>query len=439
MADIVTSRVFTDGERGITAQKLNDIIGSSVIQPAFYTSKPTAGSADPADIALILKAGAYAQVPISTLAGSATQAQIWSTRLRSINILGNPNFEVDQRTVGSGSGFALANVFALDRWFKGPSTLATNYGVAAAVMSSGYVNIPGTSFAISRSFMRFTVGTQKATLAAGDVAEVHQYVEGPQLRELINDVHSISLLVRSNVAPLSFAVNLRDSASGYSLVNLLTVPTANTWTVLTLPNLPVWTSSGNFPVSAGSVGYFIGICLASGTTFIAPSTGVWGSGNFYGAPGMSNWVNSPVNSTFDIAFVQHEPGAVCSTLMDKPFSQNLGECLRYFQKSYPHVVAPGTATSTQGEVVVISPGVSTPNLFHPVRYGVPMAISNPTVTIYAPGTGAINNVLDASGAINRVVSSVKNPGSTGFGGVVLATNPAANSVIEYNYTADTGW
>ena len=92
MSDITTTRIFTDGERGITAQKLNDIVGSSVIQPAFYTSKPTAGSADPADIALILKAGAYAQVPISTLAGSTTQAQIWSTRLRSFNAIGNPKF-----------------------------------------------------------------------------------------------------------------------------------------------------------------------------------------------------------------------------------------------------------------------------------------------------------------------------------------------------------
>ena len=78
MSDLTTTRIFTDGERGITAAKLNDIVGSSTIQPAFYSSKPTAPTADPADIALILKAGAYAQVPISSLAGSATQAQIWS-------------------------------------------------------------------------------------------------------------------------------------------------------------------------------------------------------------------------------------------------------------------------------------------------------------------------------------------------------------------------
>ena len=129
MADITTTRQFVDGERGITAQKLNDIVGSSTIQPAFYTSKPTAPSADPADIALILKAGAYAQVPISALAGSATQAQIWDTRLRSYNAIGNPNFEVDQRNAGNaitvGSG-----TFGLDGWqiMKTSGTMAATSG-----------------------------------------------------------------------------------------------------------------------------------------------------------------------------------------------------------------------------------------------------------------------------------------------------------------------
>ena len=52
MSDIVTTRIFTDGEKGITATKMNDIIGSSVIQPAFYSAKSTASMADAADTLL---------------------------------------------------------------------------------------------------------------------------------------------------------------------------------------------------------------------------------------------------------------------------------------------------------------------------------------------------------------------------------------------------
>jgi hypothetical protein len=67
MADIVTSRIFADGEKNITATKLNDIVGSSVIQPAFVSSKPVASSVAPADNLLILNAGgSYVQAPAST-------------------------------------------------------------------------------------------------------------------------------------------------------------------------------------------------------------------------------------------------------------------------------------------------------------------------------------------------------------------------------------
>ena len=52
----------------------------------------------------------------------------------------------------------------------------------------------------------------------------------------------------------------------------------------------------------------------------------------------------PVNSAFDIAFVQHEPGSVCSTFMDKPFTQNQDECLRYYHKTYDYRAAMGLAT-----------------------------------------------------------------------------------------------
>ena len=152
MADIVTGQIFVDAEKGITAAKMNNITGSAVIQPAFYTSKPIAGTADPTDIALILKSGAYAQVPISTLGGSATQSQIWSTRLRSFNAIGNPTFEVDQRLAGASSGFAVGAP-VIDRW----GSFKTGTMVGAIQQNSGIVLLPGTSFAITAKFWRVTL------------------------------------------------------------------------------------------------------------------------------------------------------------------------------------------------------------------------------------------------------------------------------------------
>lgn len=434
MSDIVTSRIFVDGEKGITAPKLNDITASSVIQPSFYTSKPTASTADPSDIALILKSGAYTQVPISTLTGSLSNAAIWSVRLRSFNAIGNPNFEVDQRTAGNGTG-TIGNIFATDRWLKG-GQLAANYTatqIPYAPAAPG-INVPGTSFAITRSFLRVTLVVQKASLTASDFIMVATSIEGPALRELINDVHSVSILCRSTVAPLTFSVTLRDSTTGYSLVKLLTLPTAGIWTLLTLPNLPIWSSSGTFPVTPGSLGYSLGICLAASSSNQGV-TDVWTPGNVLGGAGMSNFAASPVNSTFDIAFVQHEPGAVCSTLMDKPFEDNLRACKRYYAKSYGYGVL--ATTHTQSNQCMGSPSATTaPWIFTNTRFPVSLAKA-PTFTIYSPANGATNSfsqpgVGDAGGSAAVVDTE-------GLSQINAFANMGSLLPVTFHYTADTGW
>jgi hypothetical protein len=448
MSDLTTTRIFTDGERGITAQKLNDIVGSSTIQPAFYTSKPTAPTADPADIALILKAGAYAQVPISSLAGSATQAQIWSTRLRSFNSLGNPNFEVDQRNAGNGLVNPAGGAFIQDRWVYSKSataTLAANSNLATTASSTS-IFVPGTTFAISRAYQRITLTTAQASLGASDYLRIFQTVEGPQLRELLWDVHSISLMVRSSVAGLKFAVMIRDSPISQSLGMLCTIPTANTFTLITLPNLPVF-PAGNFSVLPGAPGNTIEIVLACGTTLTVPAAGTWQAGNFLGVPGMSNFAASPVNSTFDIAFVQHEPGSICTTPMDKPFSQNLDECLRYFCKSYDYGVVPGAVdgngsiTGWNGQAALAGADFQCP-----IRFPKTMARSAGTSPVISGQglytwtiAGIPNAVRDSASAADRGISVFLGPGTGGFRGMTLSAGLIANSYGVFQYKMDTGW
>ena len=434
MADIVTSRVFVDGEKGITAAKLNDITASSVIQPAFYTSKPTAGTADPTDIALILKSGAYAQVPVSTLGGSATQAQIWSTRLRSFNAIGNPTFEVKQRNIGAVVTNPANGAFLEDRWAltKAASSLTVN---SQSILNPG-IQLPGTSFTISSHYLRITLTAQQATMAAGDVFSIGQFLEGIQLRELISDVHSISLLVRTSVANLNFGVSLRDPATTTkSLTKLCNIPAANTWTVISLPNIPVF-PAGNFAISAGVAGYQLGICLASGTTFTSPANDTWQNGNFVGAVGQNNFGQTVVNSTFDIAFVQHESGAVCSTFLDKPFSQNYDEALRYFAKTYDYDVGIGTVNGV-GDVGLIQQ--STTSGYGSARFPKSMA-KIPVCIAYNPVTGSANSTRMAGGT-DYGVSAFNSLGKGGFSSITTATMPAvvAGATIRIHYTADTGW
>ena len=434
MADIVTSRQFTDGERGITAQKLNDIVGSSTIQPAFYSSKPTAPTADPADIALILKAGAFAQVPISSLAGSATQAQIWDTRLRSFNATGNPNFEVNQ--YANDSGFP-GQTKHIDRWNNAYSTGAGNW---TGTRQTEKVLIPGTNYCITNTFHRVAVaGSSMGSVAAGDYMYLFQRMEGIQLRELISDVHSLSLLVRSSVAGLKFSVSLQDSPGVWTLAKLCTIPTADVWTLIALPNLPVWTASGSFPISPGSVGCFLNITLVAGSGYIIPSNDVWVNSSTLAAIGADNFLTKPVNSTFDIAFVQHEPGPLCTTLMDKPFTQNLDECLRYYCKSYDYGVKAGTGSVSGYQTFFSSQAATWSFLRGFAPFPRAMAI-NPTVAIYSyDGTpGAITGfATDASNFVWPVSSWETS--TKGIANLIL-TSPLAQTTYGggFHYTADTG-
>ena len=364
---------------------------------------------------------------------AAVQPTIWSARLRSFNAVGNPNFEVDQRNIHGGITNPANNAALLDRYFfTKTGTMTVN--AVDPILSNANI-IPGTSFAITSSQLGLSLQTQEASLAAGDYLGIVHTVEGPNWRELSQDVTSLSLLVYSTVAPLKFSVALRDSPATKSLVKLCTIPTASTWTLITLPNIPV-PPSGNFSLAPGAVGYSLQVTLACGATFTAPSADVWNSGNFIAAPGADNWASKAVGSTFYVCFIQHEPGPVCSTLIDRPFAQNLDECLRYFQKSYNYGTAVGAASSGVGTVQLTSQASQSPVSYIPF----PKRMAKvPSVTLYSTITGAINTVRDTSAGVDRAVTAVQAVGEAGYGGASLSAYNAAVTIYQWHYIADTGW
>jgi hypothetical protein len=366
------------------------------------------------------------------------QSSIWNVRLRSFNAIGNPNSDVDQRNAGTTIASAVGGSFACDRWRFGRSGTAT-FQCSIGQQMSTWQNapvVPGTNFATGHYFTRITLTTQQATLGASDFFQLYQLVEGPTLRELSQDVHSVALLVRSTVANLTFTLFIGDSPATWSLLKLCTIPTANTWTLIPLPNLPIWPATGNFALAPGNLGYQFVINLGAGTTYQSSTQGVWQNAAYYAVTGQSNFAASPVNSTFDVAFCQHEPGSVCSQLMDLPFSGpngNLQACQRYYQKSYPYAVKPGTAG---GAGAMYAVGFASINNWAGVRFPVTMA-KTPTMTAYATSNGAINSA-DVSGSVLAGTINL-GIGDSGFGGFGITSVPAANYYLAYHWTADTGW
>jgi len=362
----------------------------------------------------------------------ALAPQIWSVRLRSFSAIGNPNFEIAQRNVGSTIATPTSGGFIEDRWalYNGGTLVYSAQRQTAATP----VLVPGTNFAISNNWLRFAVNTTKPTLAATDSVGALQYVEGPALRELSSDVHSISLLVRSSLASLKFGVTLRSiSGTQYSLAKLCTYPgPANSWQLITLPNLPVWSPSATWVYTAGSVGYYLTIGLAIGSTFIPGTNDTWIAGNFLGALGQDNFMAN-ASATFDIAFCQHEPGPP-TTLQDLDFDTNLSRCQRYYTKSYPQTIQPGSIeTNANG----IASCVANTTGYAVIQFKRTMAKA-PTIIGYSPTTGAASNVHNASSGVDAPVSNYISVSDQGFYGFNVGS-PTTNWILVYHYTADTGW
>ena len=279
-----------------------------------------------------------------------------------------------------------------------------------------------------------TLTTAQPSLTTNQGMWLQTQDEGSVLRELLGDATSISLLVRSSVANVTFSVSLFDATAGWSLAKLATCGAANTWTLIQLPNIPVWAPGGTFNLNPGTLGYYLQIVLAAGAGYISSANDVWVSPANYAAIGQSNFAANAVGSTFDIAFVQHEPGSLCTQFIDKPFSQNLDECLRYYQKSYDYDVATGTTTSV-GNVSL--PQQATTIFVSSVRFHKPMA-KIPTMVGYSP-TNAINSIR--MNGVDYGITSFGNTGKAGFAQVNTATLPAviAGNTGLMHYIADTGW
>jgi hypothetical protein len=384
---------------------------------------PTAVSSDPGNLA-VLGSDNLILVP---------QSSIWSARLRSFNAIGNPNFEINQRLPGTALSIPAGNLgtFLLDRWRVGKIG-------ATAVLSANQQSVirtaPGTNFAITQNGASFTVTTPQASLAAGDYLNLYQIIEGPSARELINDVTSITLAVSCSFN-LTFAVVLRDSTNAWSYVHLCNYTGAGAIQWFTIPNIPIFPTSGSFPLTPGSIAYTFTICLAAGSTSIAPSADTWVSGNFVGAAGITNFMATS-GGVFNLWFVQHEPGPLCTTPIDKPFAQNYDECLRYYQKSYGYGVAPGAANNAQGAINSTMGANVAPSIYTPFKK---VMAKVPTVIGYSPNTGAANVVRDVGGGVDRAISGNITLGDSGFSGFTLSATPAAVWQVQYHYTADTGW
>jgi hypothetical protein len=148
------------------------------------------------------------------------------------------------------------------------------------------------------------------------------------------------------------------------------------------------------------------------------------------------------SGTFDIAQCQVEEGFHATPFEQRPFGTELALCQRYYEKSYPVNITPGTPTAAPGNsgaayelqkdyITNLFSGALIQSSFKQTKRVIP------AITVYAPFTGDVNNIsVYSSGTVyDRQVQA--STSITSQRGVLIW--PIAGTVINSGYIFTVHW
>jgi len=234
----------------------------------------------------------------------------------------NPGMVIDQRNAGASITVNNTNLnYSVDRWW---GTGKTSDGVYTMQRSA---STPPTGFS---NFLRVTVTTADASIAAGDTYYMGTKIEGFNVADLSfgsanAQTITISFWARSSVTG-TFSGALLNGAENRSYPFTFAINTANTWEYETITIVGDTTGTWATDNSAGMV---LALDLGSGSNFRA-AAGSWVAAGEYGATGAVTLI-STLNATFDITGVQLERGSNATSFEFRDYGRELILCQRYYE------------------------------------------------------------------------------------------------------------
>jgi hypothetical protein len=263
----------------------------------------------------------------ATFAGTAAMA---SSFLR--NRIINGDMRIDQRNAGASVTVNTGNqTFSVDRWW------------AQGTASSGVFTIQRSTVApagFSNSLL-VTVTTADSSLAANDLYDIAQFIEGFNVSDLGFGTASaqtitLSFWVRSSVTG-TYGGALGNNAGNRGYPFTYSISAANTWEYKTVTiagdTSGTWTTDNTIGLRA----YF---GLGVGSTF-SGTAGSWSSSFPLSATGATNLMATN-GATFYLTGVQLEVGTVATPFERRQFGQELALCQRYYQVLLEQLVYEGT-------------------------------------------------------------------------------------------------
>ena len=217
-----------------------------------------------------------------------------------------------------GTSFSSPNNYTLDRF--------------ATANAGGQTYTVAQSTDAPNGFSNSLLVTSTNAVAAGTTNYdiLYQVIEGYNIADLgwgtaNAKTVTVSFWVKASVTG-NYGLTLRGGASTTYYVSSYNIPTANTWTYITLtipgPTTDTWGSTNGF-------GMYVYFDLGVGSTYSA-AAGSWGTGNYFGLTGGVKF-SATNGATFYITGVQLEVGSFATGFEYRQYGQELALCQRYYQ------------------------------------------------------------------------------------------------------------
>jgi len=280
---------------------------------------------------------------------------------------------IDQRNAGASTTNLAASVtYSLDRWLTygtSASKFSIQQNAGSVTPPVGFINYLGiTSLAAT-------------TPAATDEYVLQQRIEGLNVSDLAwgtanAKTITLSFQVYSSLTG-TFGGALTNSAANRIYVFSYSIPTANTWTTISITI--VGDTSGTWLTTNG-LGIKLIFDLGVGTTYKG-TAGSWGSTYYDGVTGGVNIIGTN-GATFYITGVQLEKGSTATSFDYRPYGTELFLCQRYAWKYgglASDIFGAGPGLYADGNEIIFGPVMcpvlmrTTPSL---TVFGAPIVKSN---------------------------------------------------------------
>ena len=321
--------------------------------------------------------------------------QATAPRVGMVNRLINSDMRIDQRNAGASA--TAINVYTVDRWHyqaSQASKVTWQQNAGAVTPPVGFTDYLGLTSSSAYSVL------------AGDYFRFYQVIEGYNIADLGWGTASAKAITLSFQVYSSLTGTFGGSLStggAQSYPFTYSIPTANTWTTI---SLTIAGATGGTWGSTNNAGIYVGFSLGAGATF-SGTAGAWASANYVSATGATSVVGTS-GATFYVTGVQLEKGSTATDFEYVDYSRQLQMCQRY-------------SFVTNGSNAMFGSGGGAGLQ---LRYVLPEMRATPTVLIHTAGTITVTDDFASNPVANPAGATLQNANAkfarlaiTGFTGL----------------------